>query len=185
MCAYCMLESKNVVSKPAARVIRFVIRLACLRRLGDVRPLARIRLRDGCVAAPVQLLNDLVAHRIREYHDALADQPLLASGAQLRQPYSTQELGAVDVLDSRRPPLLSHVALEEVAQDGLEIGRRLKSKLPSDLFYGIEKSLQRNLRADSRRCQAAAVKSGSGQKCRQKKNIPAYHRHHLLCELRP
>ena len=139
-------------TKPAARVIRFVIRLAFFRRLGDVRPLARIRLRDGCVAAPVQLLNDLVAHRIREYHDALADQPLLASGAQLRQLYSTQELGAVDVLDSRRPPLLSHVALEEVAQDGLEIGRRLKSKLPSDLFYGIEKSLQRNLRADSRRC---------------------------------
>ena len=172
-------------TKPAARVIRFVIRLAFFRRLGDLRPLARIRLRDGCVAAPVQLLNDLVAHRIREYHDALADQPLLASGAQLRQLYSTQELGAVDVLDSRRPPLLSHVALEEVAQDGLEIGRRLKSKLPSDLFYGIEKSLQRNLRADSRRCQAAAVKSGSGQKCRQKKNIPAYHRHHLLCELRP
>ena len=138
MCAYCMLESrKNVVSKPAACVIRFVIRLAFLRRLGDVRPLARIRLRDGCVAAPVQLLNDLVAHRIREYHDALADQPLLASGAQLRQLYSTQELGAVDVLDSRRQPLLSHVALEEVAQDGLEIGRRLKSKLPSDLFYGI------------------------------------------------
>ena len=184
MCAYCMLESRNVVSKPAARVIRFVIRLAFLRRLGDVRPLARIRLRDGCVAAPVQLLNDLVAHRIREYHDALADQPLLASGAQLRQLYSTQELGAVDVLDSRRPPLLSHVALEEVAQDGLEIGRRLKSKLPSDLFYGIEKSLQRNLRADSRRCQAAAVKSGSGQKCRQKKNIPVYHRdRHHLCEL--
>ena len=124
-------------AKPAARVIRFVIRLAFFRRLGDVRPLARIRLRDGCVAAPVQLLNDLVAHLIRKNDDVLADQPLLASGAQLRQSYSTQELGAVDVLDSRLQPPLSHVALDEVAQDGLEIGRHLKSKLPSELFYGI------------------------------------------------
>ena len=184
MCAYCMLESRNVVSKPAARVIRFVIRLAFLRRLGDVRPLARIRLRDGCVAAPVQLLNDLVAHVIRESDDALADQPLPASGAQLRQPYSTHELKAVDVLDSWLQPPLSHVAVDEVAQDGLEVGRHLKSKLPSQLFYGIVECLQRILGADSPRCQAAAVKSGSGQKCRQKKNIPVYHRdRHHLCEL--
>ena len=55
----------------------------------------------------------------------------------MMQPYSTQELGAVDVLDSRLQPPLSHVALDEVAQDGLEIGRHLKSKLPSELFYGI------------------------------------------------
>jgi hypothetical protein len=54
-------------SKPAARLIRFVIRLAFLRRLGDVRPLARIRtqIRDAEVvrlAAQVQLLHDLVSH---------------------------------------------------------------------------------------------------------------------------
>jgi hypothetical protein len=124
-------------SKPAARLIRFVIRLAFLRRLGDVRPLARIRtqIRDAEVvrlAAQVQLLHDLcVAHLIREYHDALADQPLLASDTQLRQPDTTQELGGVDVLYSQTQPPLSHVAVDEVAQDGLKIGHRLKSKSPA------------------------------------------------------
>ncbi len=90
---------------------------------------------------------------------------------------TSAELKAVDVLDSWLQPALSHVALHELAQDGLEVGRHLKSKLPSQLFYGIVECLQRILRADSPRCQAAAVKSGSGQKCRQKKNIPVYHRH--------
>jgi hypothetical protein len=43
----------------------------------------------------------------------------------------------VSVMTSMNLPALSHVAVHELAQDGLEVGRHCKSNLPSELFYGI------------------------------------------------